>query len=133
MHAWFMALSPSARGRGDRQMIGEASTQIGSRTPETASPAAGTTRKSRATAEGSSFRAGTQLCAVPLDHVIEVMRTLPIKPVTTGPRYVRGLCIIPRRTRAGGRHGAADRRSSNRLPAADHGGREDGTLAAETV
>lgn len=31
---------------------------------------------------------------MPLDHVIEVMRALPINPVTTGPRFVRGLCII---------------------------------------
>ena len=39
-------------------------------------------------------RAGAQLCAVPLEHVIEVMRVLPIKPVSGGPRYVCGLCII---------------------------------------
>ena len=40
------------------------------------------------------FRAGAQLCAVPISHVIEVMRGLPIKPVARGPPYVRGLCII---------------------------------------
>ena len=39
-------------------------------------------------------RAGGQLCAVPLKHVIEVMRLLPIKPVAGAPRYVSGLCII---------------------------------------
>jgi purine-binding chemotaxis protein CheW len=40
------------------------------------------------------FRAGAQLCAVPLDCVVEVMRELPIKPVAGGPRFVCGLCII---------------------------------------
>ena len=39
-------------------------------------------------------RAGAQLCAVPLEHVVEVMRALPIKPVSGAPRYVCGLCII---------------------------------------
>ncbi len=39
-------------------------------------------------------RAGTHLWAVPLDHVIEVMRALPIKAVAGGPRCVCGLCII---------------------------------------
>lgn len=39
-------------------------------------------------------RAGAQLCAVPLEHVVEVMRVLPIKPVSGGPPYVCGLCII---------------------------------------
>jgi len=39
-------------------------------------------------------RAGTHLCAVPLDNVIEIMRVLPIKAVSGAPRYVRGLCII---------------------------------------
>jgi len=39
-------------------------------------------------------RAGASLCAVPLDHVIEVMRALPIKPVTSAPSYVCGLSIV---------------------------------------
>jgi purine-binding chemotaxis protein CheW len=39
-------------------------------------------------------RAGGQLCALPLDCVVEVMRVLPIKPVSGTPRYVCGLCII---------------------------------------
>jgi purine-binding chemotaxis protein CheW len=40
------------------------------------------------------FRSGTNPCAVPLDHVVEVMRALPIKPVAAGPSCVRGLCIV---------------------------------------
>lgn len=39
-------------------------------------------------------RTGVHLCAVPLEHVIEVMRALPIRPVSGAPRYVSGLCII---------------------------------------
>jgi purine-binding chemotaxis protein CheW len=39
-------------------------------------------------------RAGTHLCAIPLEHVIEVMRVLPIAAVAGTPPYVRGLCII---------------------------------------
>ena len=39
-------------------------------------------------------RAGSQLCAVPLSDVIEVMRALPIRPVSRCPQYVRGLCMI---------------------------------------
>jgi purine-binding chemotaxis protein CheW len=40
------------------------------------------------------MRAGANLCAVPLDNVIEVMRALPISPVASAPGYVRGLCIV---------------------------------------
>lgn len=39
-------------------------------------------------------RAGTNLCAIPLAHVIEVMRPLPIETVAGAPRYVLGVCII---------------------------------------
>jgi purine-binding chemotaxis protein CheW len=39
-------------------------------------------------------RAGTNLCAIPLAHVIEIMRPLPIEAVAEAPRYVMGLCII---------------------------------------
>jgi purine-binding chemotaxis protein CheW len=39
-------------------------------------------------------RAGTHLCAIPLGHVIEILRVLPIEAVAGAPRYVRGLCII---------------------------------------
>jgi purine-binding chemotaxis protein CheW len=39
-------------------------------------------------------RAGSRLCAIPIEHVIEVLRVLPIEPVSGAPRYVLGLCII---------------------------------------
>lgn len=39
-------------------------------------------------------RAGTLLCAIPLEHVVETLRVLPIEPVSGAPGYVRGLCII---------------------------------------
>jgi purine-binding chemotaxis protein CheW len=39
-------------------------------------------------------RAGASLCAVPLDHIIEVMRALPVKPVASAPNYVCGLSIV---------------------------------------
>lgn len=39
-------------------------------------------------------RTGTRLCALPLDHVIEIMRVLPIEPISGAPHFVRGLSII---------------------------------------
>src|SRR5580704_10406648 len=39
-------------------------------------------------------RAGIHRCALPLEHVIEIMRALPIEAVAGAPAYVRGLCII---------------------------------------
>jgi len=39
-------------------------------------------------------RAGTHLCAMPIEHVIEIMRVLPIEAIPGAPSYVRGLCII---------------------------------------
>jgi purine-binding chemotaxis protein CheW len=39
-------------------------------------------------------RAAASLCAVPLDNVIEVMRALPVRPVTSAPNYVCGLSIV---------------------------------------
>jgi purine-binding chemotaxis protein CheW len=39
-------------------------------------------------------RAGTHLCAVPIGHVIEIMRVLPIEAISGAPSYVRGLCIM---------------------------------------
>lgn len=39
-------------------------------------------------------RAGGQLCAVPLGHVVEVMRIMPISRVSGAPHYVCGLSII---------------------------------------
>jgi purine-binding chemotaxis protein CheW len=38
--------------------------------------------------------AGMCLCALPLEHVVEIMRVLPIETLAGAPRYVRGLCII---------------------------------------
>jgi purine-binding chemotaxis protein CheW len=59
--------------------------------------------RSAATANGSDAagraswlicRAGTHLCAMPLERVVEIMRLLPIEAVSGAPRYVRGMCII---------------------------------------
>lgn len=40
------------------------------------------------------FRAGRYLCALPLRHVVETMRPLPIEPVTAAPPFVRGVSLI---------------------------------------
>lgn len=39
-------------------------------------------------------RSGTRLLAIGLEHVIEIMRVLPIEVVSGAPPYVRGLCIM---------------------------------------
>jgi purine-binding chemotaxis protein CheW len=39
-------------------------------------------------------RAGTQLCALPIEHVIEIMRCLAIEPVAGTPPYLLGLSVI---------------------------------------
>jgi purine-binding chemotaxis protein CheW len=39
-------------------------------------------------------RAGSSLFALPLGQVVEIMRILPIEPVTGAPPYVRGLSIV---------------------------------------
>ena len=39
-------------------------------------------------------RAGSHLCAIPLVHVKEVMRGLPIEPVGGAPAFMRGLSVI---------------------------------------
>jgi purine-binding chemotaxis protein CheW len=39
-------------------------------------------------------RAGTRLCALPLENVVETMRMLPIEPVADAPPSVLGLCPI---------------------------------------
>lgn len=39
-------------------------------------------------------RAGTHLCALPLAHILEVMRMLPIEPLADAPGFVRGLAVI---------------------------------------
>ncbi|MGO8799356.1 MAG: chemotaxis protein CheW [Roseiarcus sp.] len=39
-------------------------------------------------------RAGTRLCALPLENVVETMRLLPIEPVSGAPPSVLGLCAV---------------------------------------
>jgi len=39
-------------------------------------------------------RAGDRLCAVPVAHVVEVMRPLPIAPMTGAPSFVPGLAVV---------------------------------------
>jgi purine-binding chemotaxis protein CheW len=39
-------------------------------------------------------RAGRMLCALPIEHVLEIMRVLPINPLAGAPDYVRGVCIV---------------------------------------
>lgn len=39
-------------------------------------------------------RAGGRACALPLEHVIETMRPLPIEPIADAPSFVRGVAII---------------------------------------
>ena len=39
-------------------------------------------------------RAGTLTCALPVSHVVETMRPLPIEPLANAPAFVRGLSII---------------------------------------
>lgn len=40
------------------------------------------------------FRTGQQLCALPLGHVVETMRPLPLRPVAGAPAGVLGLALI---------------------------------------
>ena len=39
-------------------------------------------------------RVGAHLCALPLEHVVEAMRPLPVEIVGGAPEFVRGLSII---------------------------------------
>jgi purine-binding chemotaxis protein CheW len=39
-------------------------------------------------------RVQTRLCALPLDHVIETLRPLPVEPVAGAPPFVLGLTVI---------------------------------------
>lgn len=39
-------------------------------------------------------RAGSQICALPLESVVETMRPLPMTPVAEMPEFIRGLAII---------------------------------------
>src|SRR4029453_17905986 len=40
------------------------------------------------------FRAGSLLCALRLDEVVETMRPLPTRPLAGTPPYVRGIAIM---------------------------------------
>ena len=40
------------------------------------------------------FRVQMHLCALPLTHVVETMRPLPIEQLSSAPRFVRGLSVI---------------------------------------
>jgi purine-binding chemotaxis protein CheW len=58
-------------------------------------------KQSAETASGADGRASWLLCraghhlyAIPLEHVVESMRVLPIEAVFGAPRYVQGLCMI---------------------------------------
>jgi purine-binding chemotaxis protein CheW len=39
-------------------------------------------------------RVGSRLCALPLDHVVETMRPLPVEPLPGVPRFIRGVSVI---------------------------------------
>jgi purine-binding chemotaxis protein CheW len=39
-------------------------------------------------------RVGTRLCGIPLEHVVETMRPLPVEPLSHLPAFVDGLALI---------------------------------------
>jgi purine-binding chemotaxis protein CheW len=39
-------------------------------------------------------RVGTRICALPLEHVVETMRPLPVEPMADAPACVLGLCLV---------------------------------------
>lgn len=39
-------------------------------------------------------RVRARLCALPLVHVVETLRPLPVEPLAGAPAFVRGLCVI---------------------------------------
>ncbi len=39
-------------------------------------------------------RVGTAMCALPVAHVVETMRPLPIEPLAGMPSFVRGVAIV---------------------------------------
>lgn len=39
-------------------------------------------------------RTGTQHCALPVEHIIEIMRSMPVEPLAGAPSYLRGLSVI---------------------------------------
>jgi purine-binding chemotaxis protein CheW len=57
-------------------------------------PAAVSSEDGSATASWLLCRTGSHCFALPILHVIEIMRTLPIEPLAGAPPLVRGLCII---------------------------------------
>jgi purine-binding chemotaxis protein CheW len=71
-------------------MVSKATTAVRPQRSRTAATADGEARR----ASWLLCRAGTLLCAIPLEHVIEILRVLPIEAVAGAPRYVRGLCVI---------------------------------------
>ena len=54
------------------------------------------TRSPELSAGGPSlvFRAGSLLCALRLEDVIETMRPLPIRAMAGTPAFVRGICVM---------------------------------------
>jgi purine-binding chemotaxis protein CheW len=40
------------------------------------------------------FTAGARACAIPVEHVLETMRALPVVPVAGVPAFIRGLSVI---------------------------------------
>ena len=45
-------------------------------------------------AESLVFRAGSQLCALPLADVVETMRPLPVRPLAGMPPHVLGISVV---------------------------------------
>jgi purine-binding chemotaxis protein CheW len=39
-------------------------------------------------------RCGARLCALPIEHVVETMRPLPLEPVPGAPPFVRGAALV---------------------------------------
>jgi purine-binding chemotaxis protein CheW len=39
-------------------------------------------------------RVETRLCALPIGHVVEIMRPLPVEPVVGTPHFVQGLAVV---------------------------------------
>ncbi|HUG26320.1 MAG TPA: chemotaxis protein CheW [Albitalea sp.] len=39
-------------------------------------------------------RVETRLCALPIGHVVEIMRPLPVEPVAGAPHFVQGLAVV---------------------------------------
>ena len=48
----------------------------------------------RSSADWLLCRAGAGLCALPLAHIVEIMRLLPIEPVASPPPGLKGLSLI---------------------------------------